>query len=191
VSWLSTFVHNNRPLVSAIPGVGGSIANIFDPMTLALTSIGAPPQGTPAIRTRPSKTLDELINQKQTLPPVTSQKSDTVAISIAGKKVYQGTGTTVVRGNTMSAAATRQQAGTSVCTTRGYHLAKTPKLRDQGICVRNRHMNPGNGKAVKRAVKRLRAFHKLAVHVEKSLHIGRATSRRPRSSRATGCSHCR
>lgn len=177
MSWLSTFVHNNRALINTIPLPGvGSIANIFDP------AASLQPAFTPPVYSLPYPQAFQSAGINPRRPQVTSR------VDSGGSQIRLPGGISAGvshKTSTSYASAAQQVQGrvtgsAALCGITGYHLAKTPALRAQGICVKNRHMNFGNGRAVKRAVRRLRGFHKLAVRVERSLHLGRSTHRRAR-----------
>lgn len=184
MSWLSTFIHNNHAAISGAVGFlpGGSaisgVLNIVDPMSKTAAMTHPTVKSLSLMQGLPTPQGVLRGAQRQQGPPPRTSSS---TIRVGGVPVFS-------QHDTTTGGGVQGSPGTAmVCGQRGYHLAKTKKLREQGICVRNRHMNPGNGRAVKRAVRRLRAFHKLAVRVERSLHIGRATSHRGRT-RAAGCS---
>lgn len=52
----------------------------------------------------------------------------------------------------------------------GKSTTKSVKVDANGNVVRSRHINPGNAKAVRRALRRVNSFHHLAMRVEKSMH---------------------
>lgn len=75
-------------------------------------------------------------------------------------------------------------AGVSLCTTKGYHLNKsgyfrrTPNggvayIEARSACVKNRRMNPTNGTALKRALRRAYAFKKVAMRTIRLVDAGR------------------
>lgn len=75
-------------------------------------------------------------------------------------------------------------AGMSMCTTKGFHLNKngyyrrTPGggvayIEARSACVRNRRMNPTNGAALKRALRRAYAFKKVAMKTIRLVDAGR------------------
>lgn len=182
MSWLSTVIHNNSGAISGVLGA-------FNP---ALGVIAGGVLGGGSKNTSSATAgVNIMPLQGQGRPPITvDSQSRKIGIPLPGGGVIGGQETVVKRYGTQGTSVAVAQ-GTSLCTIPGYHLNKS-KNRVTGAaahtyCVRNRKMNFGNGRAVKRAVRRLRGFHKLAVRVEKALHIGRATSRPRARSRSCGC----
>jgi hypothetical protein len=58
---------------------------------------------------------------------------------------------------------------------RGFHVCKSKRGCKSGMFVRNRRMNPCNGRALRRAIRRAHAFERLAKHV-----IGFSSPRKPK-----------
>jgi hypothetical protein len=58
---------------------------------------------------------------------------------------------------------------------RGFHHCKSKRGCRGGVFVRNRRMNPCNGRALKRAIRRAHAFERIAKHV-----IGFSSPRKPK-----------
>jgi hypothetical protein len=58
---------------------------------------------------------------------------------------------------------------------RGHHISKSKHAKHFGQCVRNRRMNPCNGRALRRAIRRAHAFERIAKHV-----IGFSSPRKPK-----------
>jgi hypothetical protein len=58
---------------------------------------------------------------------------------------------------------------------RGFHHCKSKRGCKHGMWVRNRRMNPCNGRALRRAIRRAHAFERMAKHV-----IGFSSPRKPK-----------
>jgi hypothetical protein len=58
---------------------------------------------------------------------------------------------------------------------RGFHHCKSKHGCKRGVWVRNRRMNPCNGRALRRAIRRAHAFERMAKHV-----IGFSSPRKPK-----------
>jgi hypothetical protein len=52
----------------------------------------------------------------------------------------------------------------------GFHLAKTKRLREAGIWVRNRRMNVCNHRALRRSLRRAHGFAKVAMQTIHLIH---------------------
>ena len=65
------------------------------------------------------------------------------------------------------AAAEKMLAAGDACP-KGFHISKSKHSKSFGACVRNRHMNPCNPRALRRAVRRATRFTHLAM---KTIHL--------------------
>lgn len=87
---------------------------------------------------------------------------------------FQGIRGSLVTGSPQGQVVMGTMAGAKGCTIKGYHLNKsgyyrrTPTggvtyIEKNSACVRNRHMNPTNGRALRRALRRATSFKKIAI----------------------------
>jgi len=67
----------------------------------------------------------------------------------------------------VGAGAERMLAGGGACP-RGFHISRSKHSHKLGQCVRNRHMNPCNPRALRRSIRRAHAFAKFAM---KAIHL--------------------
>jgi hypothetical protein len=79
--------------------------------------------------------------------------------------VLSAAGAAGVVGAVVGAEGERLMMGGGGCP-KGFHISK--KGRSAGACVRNRHMNPCNPRALRRAIRRATRFTKLAM---KTIHL--------------------
>jgi hypothetical protein len=75
----------------------------------------------------------------------------------------------------MGAGAERELFGGGGGRMRGFHPCKSKHGCKSGAMVRNRHMNPCNPRALRRAIRRAHSFERLAKHV-----IGFSSPRKPK-----------
>jgi hypothetical protein len=101
-----------------------------------------------------------------------------------GRSLMAGGGAT---GGTTAAAAPAAVIGSGDCNIRGHHLNKSkyyvrgsmgnmmgPTTVEKGTrCVKNRHMNVGNARALRKALRRAYGFEKLAMRTIRLLHPSR------------------
>lgn len=182
MSWLSTLVHNNRGIVNALPG-GGVIGSIFDPQqpsrpVVPLSTTFWP--STPTTIQVPSKPIWAPPPNPFRVPvgqgirqPITTRSK---TYRVAGQEVYSHYDTTTGPGAGYqmepSSGGCRPHvrifSTDHTCPPR-YHLAKTPKLAQMGLCVKRRKTNYANGRAAMRAARRLIGTHRLMGKIERAL----------------------
>jgi hypothetical protein len=87
--------------------------------------------------------------------------------------VLSAAGAAGVVGAAMGAEGAHLMAGGGGCAPKGYHVCKSmlkhkPHPCKTGVYVRNRHMNPCNPRALRRAIRRATRFTRLAM---KTIHL--------------------
>lgn len=177
MSWLSSFVNNNRNIISSIlPGPAAVAMNALFPASQSSPKVAA--SVAPAVRSG----LSAQMVQNPQAPSIKPGKSisggggttDSLGISLKGITHVKRTGGSV----TLGANATPQQVA-AASQGGGTRRQQVNALRAaQGLPPLKKRINPLNIKALKRSVRRLKGFHKAAVRVERALHLGRATSHR-------------
>lgn len=201
MSWLSVLVNNNSAVLKAagtfVPGLSSAVDLFNTPAKVAATS-AANPLGNKFSPARAMAMSAAMQGGRSRTDSLVTK----VGIPLPGGRVAGMEHTTMIR---QTDAGGGPGTGVTVQGYKGYHLNKSNQYacnpsgdRSQAsVCipkhskwVRNRHLNAGNGRAVKRAVHRLRSFHKLAVRVEKALHIGRASSRPRRITASARVARC-
>jgi hypothetical protein len=98
----------------------------------------------------------------------------------AGRAIIKRAGGAIVKHPVLSAAAAAGVGGMAVgagaelmmggggACPKGFHISKSKYSKSYGACVRNRHMNPCNPRALRRAVRRATRFTRLAM---KTIHL--------------------
>ncbi len=91
--------------------------------------------------------------------------------------VLSAAGAAGVVGAAVGVGAERLMAPGGACP-RGFHISHSKHSKHFGACVRNRHMNPCNPRALRRAIRRATRFTRLAmrtihlVHPKKKVRFG-------------------
>jgi hypothetical protein len=173
MSWLSSFVNNNRNVLGVIPGASGVINALFPPV--AGVPVTPRTAGISASFQAPQQISPQAPTAKPGKQITVSGPSSTDSLGISLKGITHVKRTTTA---TLGASATPQQVA-AAGGGGGTRRQRANALRAaQGLPPLKKRINPLNIKALKRSVRRLKGFHKAAVRVERALHLGRATTHR-------------
>jgi hypothetical protein len=162
VSWLSSFVTHNRALVQAIPTIGGGINAIFpDPTSkVGMANIGQY-KLVKSAQSIPGQGLPIKLPQGAPSP----KPGKTIPTNTDSIGVSPGGGLTILHKRQVLVPNKRPSQKITV-----------DAQGNQVVTKKHRRINPLNVHALKRAARRLKGFHKIAVRIEKALHMPRATA---------------
>jgi hypothetical protein len=154
-----------KTLIGGVTGfvTGGPAGAVIGATTAALTkSPTLSGSGVPTSSPLPTSTLGRF---PTTTRPLTG------GLSLMGPGgAIPGTGTTSLPGSAGSASGAGAAAAGGACPP-GYHPSKSSKgILGTHPCVRNRHMNVTNPKALRRALRRAYGFEKLAMRTIRLIH---------------------
>jgi hypothetical protein len=88
-------------------------------------------------------------------------------MAIIKHPVLSAAGAAGAVGAMIGAGGEALMAGAGACP-KGFHISRSRHSKSFGACVRNRHMNPCNPRALRRAIKRATRFTRLAM---KTIHL--------------------
>lgn len=152
-----------KTLIGGVTGFvsGGPAGAVIGATTAALTkSPTLAGSGAGSASALPTTTLGRF-------PTTITSKPMTGGLSLMGPG--GSTGTTSLPGSAASPASSAAAAAGGSCPP-GFHPRKTSGTFGTHPCVRNRHMNVTNPKALRRALRRAYGFEKLAMRTIRLIH---------------------